>query len=182
MTMIDQKTDCPICYQTYHKPQKLMPCGHTFCDPCLRRMANMPFITTNKYHNCCAYCRTPIKECVDNLSLAAKIKEEVSEAEFDEREYVETSSGVYQLALPPLKIKEVGQEKQFDFFSIFCVVVIVIAHLYYSMCTYDIIKVLTRHPHNNVGEIILMLLLSLGCLCPILILIILLVTYILKIQ
>merc|ERR1712218_447064 len=68
----------------------------------------MSFITTNKYHNCCPYCRTKIKGTVRDVSLATKVKNVINEREFDSREVEELSSGIYKLPLPPTKIANSG--------------------------------------------------------------------------
>ena len=57
---IIDELSCPICYEVLHVPQRLDPCKHVFCDPCLRRMADAPRTEAAG----CPMCRTEIKSCV----------------------------------------------------------------------------------------------------------------------
>lgn len=46
---------CAVCLDVYFSPYSCQPCGHTFCEPCLRTIAkNRPTNTT------CPLCRTLI--------------------------------------------------------------------------------------------------------------------------
>ena len=62
---------CPICYELMippdHAPLLLFPCGHTFCNTCLR--------THEKYNRRkCPYCRKKIESTAANISLQQLIE------------------------------------------------------------------------------------------------------------
>ena len=48
---------CPICWELLHRPHSLQPCEHSFCEPCLRRLARVGIQT-------CPLCRSLITDCV----------------------------------------------------------------------------------------------------------------------
>ncbi len=55
---------CPVCLDLLHSPVKTRPCGHTFCDPCLRRVAKMHSgRKTSRPTIPCPQCRTAITYC-----------------------------------------------------------------------------------------------------------------------
>ncbi|CAH1251552.1 RNF180 [Branchiostoma lanceolatum] len=46
---------CPICLDLYYEPYVCQPCGHVFCDPCLRQIAK-----DNPGCTACPLCRTVV--------------------------------------------------------------------------------------------------------------------------
>ncbi|XP_078666135.1 uncharacterized protein LOC144908432 [Branchiostoma floridae x Branchiostoma belcheri] len=46
---------CPICLDLYYEPYMCQPCGHVFCDPCLRQIAK-----DNPGCTACPLCRTVV--------------------------------------------------------------------------------------------------------------------------
>ena len=50
---------CAICLDIFYRPTTLYPCGHIFCDPCLRRLSNAQIVR-------CPICRTRIMRCLFN--------------------------------------------------------------------------------------------------------------------
>ncbi|XP_076061775.1 E3 ubiquitin-protein ligase RNF180-like [Oratosquilla oratoria] len=57
---------CPVCLDVYYSPFEVKPCGHTFCEPCLRRLAK-PKPTETR----CPLCRELIGMCQLNRAIAS---------------------------------------------------------------------------------------------------------------
>lgn len=55
---IDSSLTCPVCLEMYHLPRRCNPCGHMFCDPCLRRLTGQGSEGVP-----CPLCRTVISSC-----------------------------------------------------------------------------------------------------------------------
>ena len=85
-----------LCYELFHKPTKLTPCGHIFCDPCLRRLAKAHLVSTKK----CPICRTPIVDCQEDKTTSEAVNNIYQEDDFDAREIKEQKSGTYNYPLP----------------------------------------------------------------------------------
>ena len=49
---------CPVCLDILHEPFKVDPCGHVFCEPCLRRLGQK-----NPMNCTCPLCRQKIFFC-----------------------------------------------------------------------------------------------------------------------
>ena len=49
---------CPVCLDLLHEPFQVEPCGHIFCEPCLRRLGQK-----NPMNCSCPLCRTKIGFC-----------------------------------------------------------------------------------------------------------------------
>ena len=47
---------CAVCLDLLYSPHRLHPCGHIFCEPCLRRLSSVRIVK-------CPICRTAIKKC-----------------------------------------------------------------------------------------------------------------------
>ena len=61
---------CPICWELLHRPHSLQPCEHSFCEPCLRRLARAGIQT-------CPLCRSLITDChldEGNTNISLKVK------------------------------------------------------------------------------------------------------------
>ena len=63
-------TPCVICMDIKYLPVRLSPCGHTFCDPCIRNLAAK---STNIILHC-PLCRCEIEDCEHDIYLAGKVK------------------------------------------------------------------------------------------------------------
>lgn len=55
---------CPVCIEVYCSPYKCMPCEHSFCELCLRRLAKHNH--DHKKDNRCPLCREMISYCKPN--------------------------------------------------------------------------------------------------------------------
>ncbi|KAG7160581.1 E3 ubiquitin-protein ligase RNF180-like [Homarus americanus] len=67
----EELTECPVCLDVLYSPLVARPCGHIFCEPCLRRLAR-----PNPTHTLCPMCRQIIGQCMpcpssDNFSTTA---------------------------------------------------------------------------------------------------------------
>ena len=73
---LEQTHTCPICYDVMHgtgrTPQLLFPCGHTFCERCLKRHIDRERKST------CPFCRATIESRATNVSLQQLIQSYVS--------------------------------------------------------------------------------------------------------
>jgi len=87
---------CPICLDLQHQPMSLEPCGHTFCDPCLRRLADQG------HSNKCPVCRSPIQGCTSDVDLWTSVQES-NPNRTAARARTENSTDVYSLPLPPVQ-------------------------------------------------------------------------------
>lgn len=55
---VDPRLSCPVCLEMYHLPSTCHPCGHVFCDLCLRRLTGRGSEGVP-----CPLCRTIIASC-----------------------------------------------------------------------------------------------------------------------
>lgn len=61
---------CPVCLDIFCIPTTCQPCSHSFCNPCLRRLARgKPQFTP------CPLCRKVIVSCIQDNELEAKLKD-----------------------------------------------------------------------------------------------------------
>jgi len=83
---------CPICRELLHRPHRLNPCLHLFCDPCLRRLAGAEFDT-------CPICRSLIIDCQLDEELHNSIENQHQDV-YIQRQQVEMISGIFNEPLP----------------------------------------------------------------------------------
>jgi hypothetical protein len=86
---------CPICLDLLHRPHRLQPCQHLFCEPCLRRLAGARIQK-------CPVCRSPIKDCHLDQELHDSIEDQHQD-EYIQRQQAEMNSGIFNFPLPPLR-------------------------------------------------------------------------------
>lgn len=60
---------CPVCLDVLYSPLVTNPCGHIFCEPCLRRMAK-----PNPTRTHCPLCRQIIGQCMPCPDLAHDVQ------------------------------------------------------------------------------------------------------------
>ena len=86
---------CPICWQLLHRPHSLQPCEHSFCEPCLRRLARFRIHT-------CPICRSLITECHLDEELHDSIETQYQDV-YIQRQQDEMASGIFNEPLPPVR-------------------------------------------------------------------------------
>ena len=91
---------CPVCLDLLHRPHRIQPCEHLFCEPCLRRLARA------RIHKC-PLCRSPIKDCHLDQELHDSIEDQHQD-EYIQRQQAEMNSGIFNLPLPPVR-RTVGE-------------------------------------------------------------------------
>ncbi len=89
---------CPICWELLHRPHRLNPCLHLFCDPCLRRLARARIHT-------CPICRCLITDCHLDEELHNSIDNQHQDV-YIQRQQVEMISGIFNEPLPPTEESE----------------------------------------------------------------------------
>ena len=57
----DTSIICPVCLDFYFNAYTCKPCDHTFCEPCLRRLAK--YCGASGKTTTCPVCREPIHHC-----------------------------------------------------------------------------------------------------------------------
>merc|ERR1719278_1179779 len=62
---------CPVCLDLLHEPFQVEPCGHIFCEPCLRRLGQK-----NPMNCSCPLCRTKIGFCKLLAATSREIRED----------------------------------------------------------------------------------------------------------
>ncbi|XP_050396152.1 uncharacterized protein LOC126814816 [Patella vulgata] len=67
LPVIDNLT-CPICLEVYHRPHLVQPCGHIFCEPCLRRLTTRTCAEVP-----CPMCRIIIISCTPDDELSSRV-------------------------------------------------------------------------------------------------------------
>ena len=85
---------CPICWELLHRPHRLNPCLHLFCDPCLRRLAIARIHT-------CPICRCFIEDCHLDEELHNSIENQHQDV-YIQRQQEEMISGIFNEPLPPV--------------------------------------------------------------------------------
>lgn len=55
---------CPVCLDVFYNAYNVRPCGHTFCEPCLRRLAK--YSQDARKPTSCPVCRNLIDTCTKN--------------------------------------------------------------------------------------------------------------------
>merc|ERR1719206_751225 len=85
---------CPVCLDLLHEPFQVEPCGHIFCEPCLRRLGQK-----NPMNCSCPLCRTKIGFCKHLAATSREIREE-HESLYLKRKKFERSTPVFSYPLP----------------------------------------------------------------------------------
>ena len=85
---------CPVCLDLLHEPFQVDPCGHIFCEPCLRRLGQK-----NPMNCTCPLCRTKIFFCKHQTQMAREIREQQQQL-YMKRKKFERSTPVFQYPLP----------------------------------------------------------------------------------
>jgi len=85
---------CPVCLDLLHEPFQVEPCGHIFCEPCLRRLGQK-----NPMNCSCPLCRTKIGFCKHLAATSREIREE-HEQLYLKRKKFERSTPVFTYPLP----------------------------------------------------------------------------------
>jgi len=85
---------CPVCLDLLHEPFQVDPCGHIFCEPCLRRLGQK-----NPMNCTCPLCRTKIGFCKHLAATAREIREQ-HEGLYLKRKKFERSTPVFSYPLP----------------------------------------------------------------------------------
>lgn len=85
---------CPVCLDLLHEPFQVEPCGHIFCEPCLRRLGQK-----NPMNCSCPLCRTKIGFCKHLAATSREIREE-HEKLYLKRKKFERSTPVFTYPLP----------------------------------------------------------------------------------
>jgi len=91
---LDASLICPVCLDLLFDPFSVIPCKHTFCETCLRRIGNKDPMNTF-----CPMCRQRVVYCENQSELAMSIRESYSEL-YKKRKTSEKSTNVYELPLP----------------------------------------------------------------------------------
>jgi len=85
---------CPVCLDLLHEPFQVDPCGHIFCEPCLRRLGQK-----NPMNCSCPLCRTKIGFCKHLAATSREIREDY-EMLYLKRKKFERGTPVFQYPLP----------------------------------------------------------------------------------
>lgn len=91
---LDSSLICPVCLDLLFDPYCVVPCKHTFCEPCLRRLGSK-----NPMNTLCPMCRQRVAYCESHSDLAISIKESYPEL-YGRRKKLERSTNVFSLPLP----------------------------------------------------------------------------------
>nr|XP_045610680.1 E3 ubiquitin-protein ligase RNF180-like isoform X1 [Procambarus clarkii]XP_045610681.1 E3 ubiquitin-protein ligase RNF180-like isoform X1 [Procambarus clarkii]XP_045610682.1 E3 ubiquitin-protein ligase RNF180-like isoform X1 [Procambarus clarkii] len=91
---IPESLVCPVCLDVLYSPLVVQPCGHKFCEPCLRRLAQ-----PNPTYTHCPLCRQIIGECMPCPELATEVRENFSEL-YEQRRQFEKNHNSQHLPLP----------------------------------------------------------------------------------
>lgn len=96
---MDPSLICPVCLDLLHDPYSALPCKHTFCETCLRRLGSKNAMDTT-----CPMCRQRILFCDLQSDLSKTIKLQFPEM-YEKRKKFERSSAngnlsVYNMPLP----------------------------------------------------------------------------------
>ncbi|KAK8388241.1 hypothetical protein O3P69_020257 [Scylla paramamosain] len=85
---------CPVCLDILYSPLVTKPCGHIFCEPCLRRMAR-----PNPTNTHCPLCRQIIGQCMPCPELALNVRERFLDL-YQKRRNFELQHNSQHLPLP----------------------------------------------------------------------------------
>ena len=91
---LDASLMCPVCLDLLFDPFGVIPCKHTFCETCLRRIGSKDPMNTF-----CPMCRQRIVYCEIQPELAMSIRESYPDL-YKKRRTAEKSTNVYNLPLP----------------------------------------------------------------------------------
>ena len=91
---LDASLMCPVCLDLLFDPYGVIPCKHTFCETCLRRIGSKDPMNTF-----CPMCRHRIVYCEIQPELAMSIRESYPDL-YKKRKTAEKSTNVYNLPLP----------------------------------------------------------------------------------
>ena len=91
---LDASLMCPVCLDLLFDPYGVIPCKHTFCETCLRRIGSKDPMNTF-----CPMCRQRIVYCEIQPELAMSIRESYPDL-YKKRKTAEKSTNVYNLPLP----------------------------------------------------------------------------------
>ena len=64
------ENDCAVCIDLLYNPIKIIPCGHIFCEPCVKRLRQ----TETQRDVPCPLCRQTIESCVHDTELQVKLQ------------------------------------------------------------------------------------------------------------
>ena len=62
--------DCAVCIDLLYNPIKITPCGHIFCESCVKRLRQ----TETQRDVPCPLCRQTIESCVHDTELQTKLQ------------------------------------------------------------------------------------------------------------
>jgi len=89
LSVLSEDIVCPVCLDLLHEPYQVEPCGHIFCEPCLRRLGQK-----NPMSCSCPLCRTKIGFCKHLAATSREIREEY-ESLYLKRKKFERSTPVF---------------------------------------------------------------------------------------
>jgi len=91
---LDASLICSVCLDLLFDPYVTVPCNHTFCETCLRRIGSKEPMNTQ-----CPMCRQRIVYCEPQQELAISIRESYPDI-YHRRQTSEKTTNVYQMQLP----------------------------------------------------------------------------------
>ena len=56
LSEVNEDLICPVCLDVLHEPFQVDPCGHVFCEPCLRRLGQVRYNGYNLFCTTALYC------------------------------------------------------------------------------------------------------------------------------
>ena len=121
---------CPICLELLHRPHRLNPCRHLFCDPCLRRL-------NSQNHDQCPVCRSLIEDCHLDQELHDHIEDQYQDV-YIQRQQAEMNTGIFNEPLPLAEDEGNEDSEEFDFIR-FLVPIFVLLTLYFCAKCYVLI-------------------------------------------
>jgi len=93
---MDPNLICPVCLDLLYEPFRALPCRHTFCETCLRRLGSKNAMDTS-----CPMCRQKIVFCETETELRTLIHESHPEMYAKRHKFEKTSNpSVFNLPLP----------------------------------------------------------------------------------
>lgn len=91
---LDSSLMCPVCLDLLFSPFSVVPCKHTFCETCLRRIGSKDPMNTF-----CPMCRQRVVYCESQSELSISIRESYPDL-YKKRATTEKSTNVYEMPLP----------------------------------------------------------------------------------